>query len=99
MRYLHTRTVLTILVYLVGLGGSADVIACDTWVALANATAARLTILAKNSDRPSFDAQPLMFYPRRSWPAGAMIDLGRIKIPQVKRIFNTLRGKAAASPS
>lgn len=61
--------------------------ACDTWVALANATAARITMLGKNSDRPQFDAQPLLLYPRRSWPDGATIDLGRIKIPQVKETF------------
>jgi secernin len=90
MKHVYRRIGLGFLACLAGLAGLADVKACDTWVALANATAARLTILAKNSDRPRFDAQPLLFYPRRSWPAGAMVDLGRIKIPQLKETFATM---------
>jgi hypothetical protein len=27
-------------------------------------------ILGKNSDRPIFDCQSLMFHPRREWPSG-----------------------------
>ena len=64
--------------------------ACDTWVALASATARGLTILAKNSDREFFDCQPLMFYPRNKWPAGTEIDLGRIRIPQVRETYAIL---------
>ena len=87
MKHVYRKIGLGLLACLAGLAGLAEVKACDTWVALANATAARLTMLAKNSDRPRFDAQPLLFYPRRSWPAGAMVDLGRIKIPQVRETF------------
>jgi len=57
---------------------------CDTWVALADSTAAGVTLLGKNSDRPLFDCQPLVFAPRQTWPAGAEIDLGRLRIPQVE---------------
>ena len=71
-------------------GSGADLLACDTWAALADATLRGLTILAKNSDRPLFDCQPLLFHPRRSWPAGADIDLGRIRIPQVDVTYATL---------
>ncbi|MGD2295745.1 MAG: C69 family dipeptidase [Candidatus Aminicenantes bacterium] len=63
---------------------------CDTWAALADATARGLTILAKNSDRLLFDCQPLMFYPRKSWPSGSVIDLGRISIPQAEETYATL---------
>jgi len=64
--------------------------ACDTWVALRNATKSGYVILAKNSDRPLFDCQPLMFYPHRNWPTGSEINLGRITIPQVKETFATM---------
>ncbi len=75
---------------LLGLGALASLEACDTWVALADATVTRMTILGKNSDRPQFDAQPLLFYPHRSWPEGTMIDLGRIQIPQAKETLATM---------
>ena len=48
--------------------------ACDTWVALKNATKNGNVILAKNSDRTQFDSQPLMFYPRTTWLKGSEID-------------------------
>jgi secernin len=81
---------LWVLLFVFLLGSGADLFACDTWVALANATARGLTILAKNSDRQLFDCQPLLFYPRKTWPAGAEIDLGRIRIPQVDETYATL---------
>ncbi len=46
---------------------------CDTWVAMADATRSGQVIFAKNSDRPVFDCQPLLFQPRRQWPAGSQI--------------------------
>jgi hypothetical protein len=63
---------------------------CDTWVALKDATAARRVLFAKNSDRTVFDCQPLFLHPRRAWPAGATIDLGRISIPQAAETNATL---------
>lgn len=65
-------------------------LACDTWVALPDATAGGFTILAKNSDRPLFDCQPLVLNPRRRWPAGSELDLGRITMPQVEETYATL---------
>ena len=64
--------------------------ACDTWVALGNATARGITLFAKNSDRPLFDSQPLLLHPRASWPEGAQVDVGRVRIPQVRETFATL---------
>jgi secernin len=90
MKRVQRRSEPWILAFVLGFGTLAPVSACDTWVALANATASRLTILGKNSDRPQFDAQPLLFYPHSSWPEGKMIDLGRIKIPQVQETFATM---------
>ncbi len=43
---------------------------CDTFVVLPQFTADGSVIFGKNSDRPLFDCQPLMFYPQRKWPAG-----------------------------
>ncbi|MBU0755712.1 MAG: serine hydrolase, partial [Planctomycetes bacterium] len=64
--------------------------ACDTWVALPDATESGYTILGKNSDRVDFDCQPLFLYPRKQWPGDAVVDLGRVKIPQVGETYATL---------
>jgi secernin len=40
---------------------------CDTWVAMKDATMSGGVILAKNSDRPIFDCQPLILQPRQRW--------------------------------
>lgn len=64
--------------------------ACDTWVALANATLRGFIILAKNSDRLLYGCQPLIFYAHKKWPSGSTINLGRITIPQVEETYATL---------
>lgn len=64
--------------------------ACDTWVALPEATDDNTVILAKNSDRSLFDCQPLVYNPRQTWPAGSEINLGRLTIPQVAETYATL---------
>ena len=63
---------------------------CDTWVSLPDTTDGPWTILAKNSDRPAFDCQPLVSNPRTVWPSGAVLDLGRIQIPQADETYGTL---------
>lgn len=63
---------------------------CDTWVALRDATASGNVILGKNSDRPIFDCQPLLFYPRREWPVDSSIDLAYLRLPQVRQTYATL---------
>jgi len=68
----------------------AHSLACDTWVALPNATKIVGTILAKNSDRTLCDSQPLFLHPRKTWPDGSIANLGRITIPQVAETFATL---------
>jgi len=67
-----------------------DVLPCDTWVALPDATLSGATILVKNSDRTVFDCQPLLLHARRSWPQGTQIDLGRTSVAQVPETFATL---------
>ena len=64
--------------------------ACDTWVALPDSTAASVTLLGKNSDRPTFDSQPLVLNPRGTWSPESEIDLGRLSIPQIQTTYATL---------
>lgn len=63
---------------------------CDTWVAMRDATLAQNVIFGKNSDRPIFDCQPLVFYPGRGWPADSQVTLEYIELPQAERTFATL---------
>ena len=55
---------------------------CDTWVALKDATRDGSVILAKNSDRPPMEAQPLVQAPRCEYEPGAMVKCTHIEIPQ-----------------
>ena len=64
--------------------------ACDTFVAMPDATMEGNIILGKNSDRLTFDCQPLVYHPRQQWPADSQIDLGRLTLPQVGETYATL---------
>ncbi len=61
--------------------------ACDTWVAVGNSTADGSVILAKNSDRPSPEAQPLRYWPRMKHARGKMVQMAHIEIPQVGETY------------
>jgi secernin len=63
---------------------------CDTWVALGDMTTTQSVIFAKNSDRPIFDCQPLVFIPRTAWPAHATLQLEYVILPQAEVTFATL---------
>lgn len=63
---------------------------CDSWVALGDMTTTGTVIFAKNSDRPIFDCQPLVFTPRISWPRHAMLQLEYIALPQADSTYATL---------
>lgn len=60
---------------------------CDTWVAMKDATMSGGVILAKNSDRPIFDCQPLILQPRQRWPVGSKITTEYLELPQVEETF------------
>jgi secernin len=60
---------------------------CDTWVAMQDATAEGRVIFAKNSDRPSFDCQPLLLHPRKRWPAGSAIRTSYVELPQAETTY------------
>jgi secernin len=63
---------------------------CDTWIAMSDATEARNIIVGKNSDRPIFDCQPLLLYPRREWPQNSSVQLEYVQLPQARETFATL---------
>ena len=63
---------------------------CDTFAALPDSTASGFTTLFKNSDRPPFDCQPLMRYPRQKHTQGAELKLSYISIPQVEETYATI---------
>lgn len=86
MKRIGTGALLFLLLFVTG----SDLFSCDTWAALANATARGLTIFAKNSDRLLFSCQPLMFFPRKQWPKGSTVNVGRISIPQAAETYATL---------
>jgi len=57
---------------------------CDTIVVLAPHTRAGATIIAKNSDRPPRECQPLFQSARRVHPQGATVQCQYLEIPQVR---------------
>jgi secernin len=58
-------------------------LACDSLVALSDATADGSVLFAKNSDRPAAECQPLVQVARQSHPPGARAQCTYIEIPQV----------------
>ena len=67
--------------------------ACDTWVALQDATADHSVILAKNSDRPPMEAQVLVQFPHQRHAAGETVKCTYIEIPQVAETYEHIGSK------
>jgi secernin len=67
--------------------------ACDTWVALRDATRDHSVILAKNSDRPPMEAQPLVQVPHRMHAPGETVKCTYIEIPQVAETYEHIGSK------
>jgi len=84
-------SVLAMAVGLAGGGGFSS--SCDTWVALQDATADGSVILAKNSDRPTMEAQVLVHFPRNSYKPGAKVQCTYIEIPQVAETYENTGSK------
>lgn len=61
--------------------------ACDTFVVMPDASATKTTLLGKNSDRPAFDSQALMFVQHSTWPRDATIKLAYREIPQIQETY------------
>ena len=60
---------------------------CDTMVINASCSAYGQNILAKNSDRPTGEPQPLCFYEAREYPEGAVLHTTYLDIPQVRKTY------------
>jgi secernin len=56
---------------------------CDTFVALPDMTEDGAMLLAKNSDRPAQECQPLRYWPRRQSSATSSLRLAYLEIPDV----------------
>src|ERR1039458_10198597 len=67
--------------------------ACDTWVALKDATADHSIILGKNSDRPPMEAQVLVQYSRQKHAPGESVKCTYISIPQVGETYEHIGSK------
>ena len=64
---------------------------CDTWVALGDMTTKQSVIFAKNSDRPIFDCQPLVFTPTNLLARSTIrLQLEYVTLPQVDVTYATL---------
>lgn len=70
-----------------------QIFSCDTLVALGSCTKSGNVIFAKNSDRPLFEAQPLVEYPAADHEEGEMVQCTYISIPQVKHTYKVLGSK------
>lgn len=66
---------------------AASARACDTWVALRDATSDHSVLLAKNSDRPPMEAQPLVQVPRGRHSPGERVKCTYIEIPQAPETY------------
>jgi len=66
---------------------------CDTWVALRDATRDHSVILAKNSDRPPMEAQPLVLVPHAKHAPGERVHCTYIEIPQVAETYEHIGSK------
>lgn len=72
---------------------SRTALSCDTWVAMRDATSDGSVILAKNSDRPVMEAQPLVQHSRHRHDNGEEVQCTYIAIPQVGQTYQHIGSK------
>ncbi|WP_232696692.1 C69 family dipeptidase [Brevibacillus daliensis] len=63
---------------------------CDNLVVLPEYTSQSRMLVAKNSDRPAYESQPLVYNQRQSHENGNMLELAYLKIPQVDETLLTI---------
>ncbi len=63
---------------------------CDTMLVSSACSRYGKNILAKNSDRPSGEPQPLCFYEGREYPDGTTVKTTHITIPQVRKTYSVV---------
>jgi secernin len=69
---------------------SGGVEMCDNLVVLPNYTRSASMLVAKNSDRPAYESQPLVYNQRKSYINHDMVPLAYIEIPQVEETYLTI---------
>lgn len=60
---------------------------CDNLVVHPDSVRSSRMIFAKNSDRPVYESQPLVYQPRKRYEPGAVLKLANVEIPQVEETF------------
>jgi len=65
-------------------------VACDSWIAMPDATASGHMILAKTSDVAYYECEPFMRWEGGTHKPGEVIELQYQKIPQVERTYTVL---------
>lgn len=63
---------------------------CDTMVVNASCSRYGSNILAKNSDRPTGEPQPLCFYAGKEYSEGDVVHMTHLAIPQVKKTYSVV---------
>ena len=70
-----------------------ELLSCDTLAVAADSSACRSHMMAKNSDRPIGEAQPLQWFPPADHAAGEMLAITGMEIPQVSHTYGVLGSK------
>ena len=70
-----------------------ELLSCDTLAVAADNSACRSHMMAKNSDRPIGEAQPLQWFPPADHTAGEMLAITGMEIPQVSHTYGVLGSK------
>jgi secernin len=60
---------------------------CDNLVVLPNYSRSSRMLVAKNSDRPAYESQPLVYNESKSYKNGDVLNLAYVEIPQVGNTF------------
>ena len=63
---------------------------CDTYVVLPKYSSVGSMVLAKNSDRPAFDCQPLAYHVRKKYASTQKLELAYTTIDQVEERYTTI---------
>ncbi len=72
---------------------SWDMQSCDTLGVCASHSRVRSNMMAKNSDRPIAEAQPLVWFPAAVHASGEKLDCSGFVIPQAPRTYGVLGSK------
>ena len=70
-----------------------ELLSCDTLAVAADRSACHSHMMAKNSDRPIGEAQPLQWFPPSNHEAGEKLEITGMEIPQVSHTYGVLGSK------